>query len=73
MKSPTTQKTCNCTLEVTKCLWWAIDEMGVEMDTCKNLRMREGNMEHCKVFNVREMSMISIGIRHYGLKTPFSG
>ena len=48
MTSPTTQKTCNSTLEVTKCHRWTADEMGVEMDICKNLLMREGNMEHCK-------------------------
>ena len=52
MTSLTTQKTCNCTLEVMKCHRRAADEMGAEMGaeigTCKNLRMREGNMEHCK-------------------------
>ena len=48
MTSLTMQKTSNCILEVTKCHRRATDEMGAEMGTCKNLRMREGNMEHCK-------------------------
>ena len=48
MTSLTTQRTCNCTLEVMKCHWRAADEMGAEMGTCKNLLMREGNMEHYK-------------------------
>ena len=48
MTSLTTQRTCNCTLEVTKRHRRAVDEMGVEMGTCKNLQMREGNMEQCK-------------------------
>ena len=42
------QKTCNSTLEVTKCHRRVADEMGAEMGTCKNLQMCEGNMEHCK-------------------------
>ena len=49
MTSLTKQRTCNCTLEVTKCHRWAADEMGVEMGTCKNLRMREGNMPYLTI------------------------
>ena len=48
MTSLTTQRTFNCTLEVMKRHRRAADEMGAEMGTCKNLRMREGNMEQCK-------------------------
>ena len=37
MTSLTTQRTCTCTLEVTKRHRWAADKMNAEMGTCKNL------------------------------------